>query len=81
MLLIAKSPVKIEGTGFSDNFNLKILTSKQMLQRLPIALAQVTAYNTSENLLHEIRQILYCLHQAKEITKKVYNHIRNSIKL
>ena len=33
----------------------KILTLKQMLQRLPIALAQVKAGNTSENLLNEIR--------------------------
>ena len=36
---------------------LKILTPKQMLQRVPIVLAQVTAANTSENLLNEIRQI------------------------
>ena len=40
---------------------LKILTPKQMLQRLPIALAQVKASNTSENLLNEIRQIIYSL--------------------
>ena len=60
---------------------LKILTSKQMIQRLPIALAQVTAGNTSENVLNEIRQIIYSLYQAKEITKKVYNNIMNSIKL
>ena len=60
---------------------LKILTSKQMLQRLPIALAQVKAGNTSENLLNEIRQIIYSLYRAKEITKKVYNNIMNSINL
>ena len=36
---------------------LKILTPKQMLQRVPIVLAQKTAANTSENLLNEIRQI------------------------
>ena len=59
---------------------LKILTPKQMLQRLPIALAQVKAGNTSENLLNEIRQIIYSLYRAKEITKKVYNNITNSIK-
>ena len=41
---------------------LKILTPKQMLQRLPIALAQVKAGNTSENLLNEIRQIIYSLY-------------------
>ena len=37
---------------------IKILTPKQMLQRLPIALAQVKTDNTSENLLNEIRQII-----------------------
>ena len=60
---------------------LKILTSKQMLQRLPIALAQVKAGNNSENLLNEIRQIVYSLYQSKEITKKVYNNIIKSIQL
>ena len=52
-----------------------------MLQRLPIALAQVKAGNTPENLLNEIRQIIYSLYLAKEITKKAYNDIMNSIKL
>ena len=52
-----------------------------MLQRLPIALAQVKAGNTSENLINEIRQIIYSLHRSKEITKKVYNTIMNSIKV
>ena len=46
-----------KGTG------LKILTSKQMLQRLPIALAQVKADNNSKNLLNEISQIVYSLYQ------------------
>ena len=46
-----------KGTG------LKILTPKQMLQRLPIALAQVKAGNNSQNLLNEIRQIVYSLYQ------------------
>ena len=36
-----------------------------MFQRLPIVLAQVKADNTSEDLLNEIRQIIYSLHQAK----------------
>ena len=43
--------MKIEGTGFSDHYNLKILTPKQMLQRLPIAMAQAKESNTSENLI------------------------------
>ena len=41
-----------------------------MLQRLPIALAPIKADNNSEKLLNEIRQIVYSLYQAKEITKK-----------
>ena len=41
-----------------------------MLQRLLLAFAQVKAGNTSENLLNEIKQIIYSLYQAKEITKK-----------
>ena len=46
-----------KGTG------LKILTPKQMLQRLPIALTQVKAGKNSESLLNEIRQIVYSLYQ------------------
>ena len=38
-----------KGEGF------KMLTPKQMLQRLPIAIAQVKTGKTSENLLIEIR--------------------------
>ena len=50
-----------------------------MLQRLPIALAQVKAGNNSESLLNEIRQIVYSLYQSKQITKKVCNNIIKSI--
>ena len=60
---------------------LKILTPKQMLQRLPIDLAQIKAGNNSESLLNEIRQIVYSLHQSKKITKSVYNNITESIKV
>ena len=51
-----------------------------MLQRLPIAPAQVKAANTFENLLNKIRRIIYSLYLAK-ITKNIYNNIMNSIKL
>ena len=73
--------IKSKGLGIlnTDRSKLKILTPKQMLQRLPIALAQVKAGNNSENLLNEIRQIVYSLYQSKEITKKVYNNIIKSI--
>ena len=57
------------------------IKSNQMLKRLPIALAQVKAGNNSESLLNEIRQIVYSLYRSKEITKKVYNNIINSIKV
>ena len=50
-----------------------------MIQRLPIVLAQVKAGNNSENLLNEIRQIVYSLYQSKEITKKVYNNLLKSL--
>ena len=57
-------------------FPLTVLTPKRMFQRLPIALAHVKTGNASENLLSEIRQIIYSfLYQAKEITKK-YTTIR-----
>ena len=75
VILEAKRLAKQEGTG------LKILTSKQMVQRLPIAFAQIKAGNNSESLLNEIRQIVYSLYQSKEITKKVYNNIIKSIKV
>ena len=52
-----------------------------MLQRIPMALAQLKAGNTSGNLLNKIRQIIYLLYRAKEITKKLYNNIMDSIKL
>ena len=42
-----------------------------MRQRLPIAPAEVKTGKTSENLLNEIRQVIYFLHRTKEITKKV----------
>ena len=62
--MVSEAKNNISGKG------LKILTSKEMLQQLPVALAQVQAGNNPENLLNEIRQIIDSLYQAKEITKK-----------
>ena len=53
----------------SDRKLLKILTPKQMLQRLPIALAQVKAVNTSENM-NEIKQIIYYQYLSKKNYQK-----------
>ena len=74
---------KSKGTGIlnPDHSKLKILTHKQLLQRLPIALAQVKAGNHSESLLSEMWQFVYYLYQSKQITKKVYNNIIKSIQL
>ena len=77
MILEAKRLAKEEQEGKG----LKTLTPNQMLKRLPIALAQVKAGNNSESLLNEIRQIVYYLYRSKEITKKVYKNIINSIKV
>ena len=52
-----------------------------MLQKLPIAVAQVKAGKTSENLLNQIRKIIHYLYRAKEIAKKVYNIMMISTKL
>ena len=60
---------------------LKVLTPNQMLQRFPIALAQIKPGNNSGSLLNGIRQIVYSLYQSKEITKKVYNNIIKSMKV
>ena len=63
MILEAKRQAA-EGKG------LKVLTPKQMFQRLPIALEQMKAGNNSESLLNEIRQIVYSLYQSKKLLKK-----------
>ena len=60
---------KQEGQG------IKILTSNQMLSRLPISLAQLKAGNNSEKLKNEIRQLLYSLYRSKSMTKQVYNNL------
>ena len=57
---------------------LKTLIPKQVFQKLTIAYAQAKAGSTSENLLNQIRQIIYSLSRAKYITEKVYNNIMNS---
>ena len=65
---------KAKGTG------LKILTNKQMLNRLPILLAQIQAGNNSMKLKNEIRQILYFLYRSKALTKTLYNNLIKSIR-
>ena len=63
---------KAKGTG------LEILTNKQMLNRLPILLAQIQAGNNSIKLRNEARQILHSLYRSKLLTKAVYNNLIKS---
>ena len=59
---------------------LKILTNKQMLNRLPISLAQIEAGNDSNKLKNETRQILHSLYRSKALTKTVYNKLIKSMR-
>ena len=54
---------------------IKILTPKQMLNRLPIALAQLQAGNNSNKLKNEIRQLLYSLYRSKNMTEQIYKSL------
>ena len=59
---------------------LKILTNKQIRNRLPILLAEIQVGNNSNKLKNEIRQILYSLYRSKVLTKTVYNNFNKSIR-
>ena len=59
---------------------LKVLTNKQILNRLPILLAPIQAGNNSKSLKNELRQILYSLYRSKVLTKTVYNNLIKSIR-
>ena len=54
-----------------------MLKTQQRFKRFSL----LKAGSTSENLLNEFRQIMYSLYRAKEIIKKGYNSVMNSIKL
>ena len=69
-----------DSNGWSSGSGLKILTNKQMLNRLPTLLAQIQAGNNSNKLKNEIRQILYSLYRSKALTKTVYNNLIKSIR-
>ena len=68
-----------DSNGWSNGSGLKILTNKQMLNRLPILLAQIQAGNNSKSLNNEIRQTLYSLYRSKLLTKTAYNNLIKSI--
>ena len=54
----------------SQGIGLKMLAPKQMPQRIPIALTQVKAANTCENLLKKsFRLYILCIGQKKLLRK------------
>ena len=72
--------IKLGSDTSKKGEGLKILTNKQMLNRLPILLAQIEAGNNSIKLKNELRQILYSLYRSKVLTKTVYNNLIKSIR-
>ena len=72
--------LKSDSDTSKNGEGLKILTDKQMINRLPILLAQIEAENNSIKLKNEARQILYSLHRSKALTKTVYNNLIKSIR-
>ena len=67
------------GWSSRSGSGLKILTNKQMLNCLPILLAQIQAGNNSNKLKNETRQILYSLYRSKVLTKTVYNNLIKAV--
>ena len=63
-------PSEVKNKANIEGKRLKIVTPKQMLQRLPIALAQLKAGNNSETLLKEIREIVYSFLSIKRNHQK-----------
>ena len=58
---------------------LKVMTAKQVITRLPILLAQLKAGNNSNTLKNEMRQIAYYLYRSKNLTKTIYNNLMSTI--
>ena len=79
--IFSRRPGMLASSTLDLATHLKILTTKQMLQRLPIGLAPVKTVNTSHELLKEIHQVLYSLCVAEEISKKVYKNLMKSIQM
>ena len=67
--------IKLDSDTSKKGEGLKILNNKQMLNRLPILLAQIEAGNNLIKLKNEARQILYSLYRSKVLTKTVYNNL------
>ena len=67
--------LKFNKQNQQEEQGIKILTPNQMLNRLPITLAQLQAGNNSNKLKSEIRQLLYSLYRSKIMTKEIYKSL------
>ena len=79
VLNATKEVNEMPSTDQQQRKGLKILTEKQLITRLPILLAQIKAGNNSEKLKNEIRKIVYSLYRSKNMSKKIYNNLINTI--
>ena len=75
ILKIVKDILKFNKQNQQEGQGIKILTPNQMLNRLPIGLAQLQAGNNSKKLKNEIRQLLYSLYRSKNMTEQVYKSL------
>ena len=71
--------LETEESAEQQGQGLKIFTPKQMITRLPILLAQLKAGNNSEKVKNEIRQIVYSLYRSKNLSKKIYKNLINTV--
>ena len=72
---IVEKILKLNKQNQQERQGIKILTPNQMLNRLPIALAQLQAGNNSNKLKNEIGQLLYSLYRSKNMTEQVYKSL------
>ena len=72
--------IKLGSDTSKKDEGLKILTDKQIINRLPILLVQIQAGNNLIKLKNEARQILYSLYRSKLLTKTVHNNLIKSIR-
>ena len=72
--------IKLDSDTSKSGEGLKILTNKQILNLLPILLAQIEAGNNTFKLKNEAKQILYSLYRSKVLSKTVYNNLIKSIR-
>ena len=72
---IVEEILKFNKQNQQEGQGIKILTPNQMLNRLPIALAQLQAGNNSNKRKNEIRQLLYSLYRSKNMTEQVYKSL------